>query len=226
MKKLCLILSSIILVLSVQANSIVFDTLGPNASYNCCLAYNVGFGAYGGPYETAAQFAALTSGRLATVDLGLTFSSDFGKAGVAEVFLYANSNGMPDNGSQMFLGLARPSSVFGTTDNTLESFAVSRNVAVNAGSIYWLVLKPRNPNETDTWNTSLVAGSVDQSTDDSTWFPSSGADNLLPAFRLTASRPPPVSDSGTTILLMAASITALATARVSKWSEHREIGQP
>jgi hypothetical protein len=141
------------------------------------------------------------SGNLATVDLGLTAIRG---SLSANVYLYGDASGSPDNTNQIFLGSAlfpNPSSIV--------SFAVAGTVPVTLGSTYWLVLKP-STNDYGIWNLSspAVPGSADYSIDDSTWNTNFNGD-VLPAFRLTASAPAGVPDSGSTILLMLGSVFPL-----------------
>jgi hypothetical protein len=194
----------------MQATTIVFDTLGPGNTYD---QFNGRFliDSPGGPLiEQAAQFTAMTSGVLATVDLGLTRIRDT-SGGPVTIFLYGDANGSPDNADQTaLLILGGPTAVFGTTNNSLEGFEVLP-VPVTKGSVYWLVVKPGRPDmpgiETvhDVWNSSLTTtGLAKFSTDDSIWQPSSN--NFLPAFRITAVSTP---DSADTLLIMLGSVAAL-----------------
>ena len=206
-RKILVGLSGCILVFSAWGNTIVFDTLGSGGTYGQGAGYAVGFaGGFGNPYETAAQFTAETSGMVATLKLGLTFCPECGPPGAANVFLYADASGSPDNANQTFIGTAVPNGVFGATNSRLTTVKVTADISVTQGSTYWLVLKPVNPDQSDVWNTSLASiGTVDQSTNDSTWYVQHGADDLLPAFRIMTSIP----DSGATFLLMLGSIGAL-----------------
>lgn len=201
MKKIVLVLSSALLALTAQGNTIVFDTFGPGDTYFQFGGYQVGGST---PlFEVAAQFTSGASGSLATVDLGLTFYLTTG-AGV-NVYLYGDASGLPDNASQTFLGSGAPTAMFATTNNSIVSFAVAGNVPVTMGSVYWLVLKPADANG-NIWMNSLAAtGSVASSLDDSTW---TAATQTLPAFRITA-QGAGVPDSGSTILLMLGSVAAL-----------------
>src|SRR5207248_920679 len=146
-----------------QATTIVFNTLGPGDTYLSTSGFAVvGVGALGVLEEVAAQFTAMTSGNLATVDLGLTFASGH-TPGAVNVFLYADSAGSPNNAIQTFLGSGTPTAKFGTTNNSLVSFTVAGTVPVVTGTNYWLVLKPANVNErvAVNWMQSLAtAGSI------------------------------------------------------------------
>ena len=62
--------------------------------------------------------------------------------GAANVFLYHDASGLPDNANQTFLGSVTPTAVFGTTNNTVVSLTVTGSVPVTMGNVYWLVLKP------------------------------------------------------------------------------------
>ena len=191
------------MALAARGNTIVFSDFGPGDTYSQNFAA-------GGPAtspltEIAAQFTAGASGNLATVDLGLTYVTQ----GAANVYLYGDASGLPDNANQTFLGSGTPTAVFGTTNNTLVSLAVAGTVPVTMGNVYWLVLKPGAANEEDAWNLGAAAGLVAISSDDITWSNGSGGVVFLPAFRITASGGASVPDSGSTILLLLGSVTTL-----------------
>jgi hypothetical protein len=183
-----------------QANTIVFNTLGPGDTYVANSGVAVGnVGGLGTLLEEAAQFTAMASGNLATVDLGLTGTA----TGAVNVFLYADSAGSPNNAIQTFLGSGTPTAAFGTTNNSLVSFTVAGTVPVVMGTNYWLVLKPANVNVSveASWMLSLAtAGSVKVSFDDSTWL---DQPPTLPAFRITAQGAAvPDGSSSTWVLLL------------------------
>jgi hypothetical protein len=218
----------LLFVFSVSARTalgdlMAFDTLGRGGIYNRFFGYIVGYETLGPAYETAAQFTSHVSGNLDVVQLRLTFSPPYGPAGFVNVFLYSDAEGMPDNAGQVFLGSAKPSGIFGQTDNSLVSFRVSGNISVSTSSTYWLVLKPADPNEADVWNLSSANGVIDQSTDDSTWRTNHFASNFLPAFRLTV-RTASVPDCGDTLLLLLLGTLALELQRrvcARKFTQHR-----
>ena len=191
-----------------QATTIVFNTLGPGDTYLSTSGFAVvGVGALGVLEEVAAQFTAMTSGNLATVDLGLTFFSGH-TPGAVNVFLYADSAGSPNNAIQTFLGSGTPTAKFGTTNNSLVSFTVAGTVPVVMGTDYWLVLKPANTDVADLWNQSITAGSmVKLSNDDSRWFDEGTP--ILPAFRITAQEGGAVPDGSSTSALLAIAIAVM-----------------
>ena len=211
MKKIILIFATTALLLvTVRATSIVFDTFGPGDTYSSTRGYDVGdLGGAAGPFtfEEAAQFTAGTSGNLATVSLGLTYLSGFVALPV-NVYLYSDTSAAPNNAAQTFLGSATPTAAYSTTNSSVITFSVAGTVPVTIGTTYWLILKPSSSNEFDIWNESSpqVLGKTDQSTDDSTW---SQISPFLPAFRLTASPAVGVPDSGNTILLMLVAMVPL-----------------
>jgi hypothetical protein len=214
MKKLLLTLSVVVLALTARAATIVFDTFGPGDTYNQSAGYDVGT-YYQTPVEDAAQFTAGASGTLATVDLGLTTS---GGPLSANVYLYGDASGSPDNTNQIFLGSAlfpNPSSIV--------SFAVAGTVPVTLGSTYWLVLKPSPTNYYGIWNYSspAVPGMNDYSIAGSGTWMTNGL--VLPAFRLTASAPAGVPDSGDTILLMLGALVPLLV--LQRKLVHRQVSQ-
>jgi len=117
MKKILLILSGGLLALAARGNTIVFSDFGAGDTYSQNFAA-------GGPAtmpltEPAAQFTAGASGNLSTIVLGLTYVTQ----GAANVYLYGDASGLPDNANQTFLGSVTPTAVFGTTNNTLVSLA-------------------------------------------------------------------------------------------------------
>ena len=187
-KKILFVLSIPVLALTARADSIVFDTFGPGDTYHPTNAFLVGD--FSGPlaYEEAAQFTAAASGNLTSVALGLTYYPGFTALPV-NVYLYGDAGGSPDNANQILLGSATPTDLYGTTTNSVVSFAVPGTVPVTTGSTYWLVLKPTVANEADYWNSAspTVSGMEDQSSNDSTW---NFAYPFLPAFRLTAASVP------------------------------------
>jgi hypothetical protein len=189
-----------------QANAIVFNTLGPGDTYVSNSGVTVGnVVGLGTLLEEAAQFTAVVSGNLATVDLGLTGTD----TGAVNVFLYADSAGSPNNAIQTFLGSGTPTVAFGTTNNSLVSFTVAGTVPVVMGTNYWLVLKPANVNERveANWNQSLAtAGSVKASFDDSTWLDNG---STLPAFRITAQGAAVPDGSSSTSALLAIAIAVM-----------------
>lgn len=203
MKRIILIFgATALLLVTARATSIVFNTFGPGDTYNQSSGYDVGT-FFRTPVEDAAQFTAGTSGNLATVDLGLT-----GIRGSlsANVYLYGEASGSPDNTNQIFLG----SALFPSPTSIL-SFAVAGTVPVTLGSNYWLVLKP-STSDYGIWNFSspAVPGSVDYSIDDSTWVTYAA---VLPAFRLTASSVSSVPDSGNTLFLLFGAVATLFVLR-------------
>ena len=141
MKKILLVFTAAVLALAARANTIVFSDFGPGGIYS--QNFSAG-GPASSPFEEiAAQFTAGASGNLATIDLGLTYVTQ----GAANVYLYHDASGLPDNANQTFLGSVTPTAVFGTTNNTVVSLAVVETVPVTMGNLYWLVLKPGAANE-------------------------------------------------------------------------------
>jgi hypothetical protein len=69
-KTLFLVLSSVLLALTVRADTTVFDTFGPGDTYTAFTSYGVTNFV---PFEIAAQFTAAASGNLSGLDLGLTY---------------------------------------------------------------------------------------------------------------------------------------------------------
>ena len=203
MKKILLVLSIGILALTARGNSVVFNTLGPGGTYDLVGSSAVK-GSATGLQEFAAQFTALATGNLATVDLGLTYF-DPSTQGPVDVYLYGDAGGSPDNLSQILLGSGTPTAQVFTTNNSLVSFAVAGTVPVTIGTTYWLVLKPGSATVRDQWATSDpgVPGTFAFSHDDSSW--TTVTTTGLYAFRLTASVP----DSGSTLLLMFGSCLGL-----------------
>jgi hypothetical protein len=184
MKRVLLTLSITILALTARGDSIVFSSFTPpdtGTTYNSGFAWvTKGQSTTGGLLETAAQFTAMSSGDLATVELGLTYVTQ----GPVNAFLYADASGSPGTNLGL-LGTGTPTDAFQSTDHNIVSFAVGGLVPVTMGTNYWLILKPDTTSTNDTWNLSLpaVTGKVDQSIDDSTWVVAS---DMMPAFRVTA----------------------------------------
>lgn len=202
--KILLVLTISVLATSARAGTI-FDTFGPGNTYDPNSGYGVGFpNASGAPAETAAQFVATANGPLSRVTVGVTFIEP--SPGAFNIFLYGDTGGLPDNANQTFLGSATPMSVFMTTNNAIETFAVGGNVPIIAGSTYWIVLKPVDPNELDVWNFSLpiTTGNVARSRNDSDW---GLLNNVEPAVRVV------VPDSGSTILLLTLSFVVVLASR-------------
>lgn len=211
MKSILVILTSAALANSACADITVFDTFGPGNTYNPSGGFLIGGGANNS--EIAAQFTAGASGDLATVDLGLMFFVGSNPAfNAVNVFLYGDAGGLPNNANQTLLGSTTPVHVFdGVTNNSIVSFSVAGNVPVNAGSIYYLVLKPQFLATDDAWMPSLppVTGLAFASFNDSTWL--EGNMHILPAFRLAAISTVP--DSAATMFLLVGSIAALMLLR-------------
>jgi hypothetical protein len=174
-------------------NPIVFNTLAPDCTYEQFGGY---FGIQKPPpaetryWETAAKFTAMTSGNLATVDLGLTKWGANAPTGLyggpASVFLYRDAAGSPNIATQTYLGTVAPTGDTYRTNNSLVSLLVAGTVPVVQGLDYWLVLKPAARGVHDCWNLSLprMAGSSAVSHNDVTW--RTFNDEYLPAFRITA----------------------------------------
>ena len=202
MKQVFLAISGAVLALAARADTIVFSDFGPGGIYS--QNFSAGGPATSPFEEVAAQFTAGASGNLAIIDLGLTYVTQ----GAANVFLYHDASGLPDNANQTFLGSVTPTAVFGTTNNTVVSLTVTGSVPVTMGNVYWLVLKPGAANEEDAWNLGAAAGFGATSSDDVTWSTSGGV-VFLPAFRITASGGATVPDSGGTLLLMVGSVAVL-----------------
>jgi hypothetical protein len=188
---------------TVRANTIVVDTIGAGNTYNPTSGYGIGTGAT----AEAAQFTAAASGNLATVDLGLTYSAS---PGPIDVFLYTDTGGIPNNANQTLLGSGTPTGQFTSTNNSFVSFSVLGNVPVTSGSLYWLVVKPGLPSTNDIWNLSLTATGTTSFTNDGTTWNGPFQQANLPAFRLTVFDQVAngVPDSGSTILMMLASVAA------------------
>jgi hypothetical protein len=203
-KKILLVLGAAVFTFTAHGATIVFSDLGPGDTYDQAS----GYGVTGGGADIAAKFIAGASGDLANIDLGLTFSA--GVSGPVNVFLYGDASGTPDNLNQTLLGSGTPTVAFGTTDNSLVSFAVAGTVPVTIGTTYWLVLKPAAATGFDVWNLSSppTPGSVDTSADHATWT-GVGPAAILPAFRLTATSATGVPDSGATFLLLLAALIPL-----------------
>src|SRR5450432_136504 len=91
MKKTLLVFAALVCSLTARSSTI-FNTLGPGGTYEPSNGYFVTDSLFGGlSYQTAAQFTALASGNLATIDLGLTYST----LGPVGVYLYSSSGGSP-----------------------------------------------------------------------------------------------------------------------------------
>ncbi len=207
MKKEFLILATAVIAFTARGNTIVFNTLGPGDTYDQSNGFDVE-ASPGFSEDVAAQFTALASGNLATVDLGLTRGVSF-PPGPVNVYLYRDASGSPNSAQQRFLGSGTASAVFSTTNNSLVSFSVAGSVPVSVGATYWLVLKPVS-GTFDIWNTSEppVLSHVAFSINDASWLVSIGT---LPAFRLTSTTGVP--DSGSTFLLLLGSFAALVISR-------------
>jgi hypothetical protein len=194
MKGMLLVLGVIALPFTAHGNSLVFNTFGPGIYYQSNAWEVSASGNADGLVETAAQFTAMTSGDLATIELGLTYVGN--SPDPVDVFLYGDSNGSPATNLGL-LGSGTPSAQDGPNVNSVVSFAVTGTFPVTMGTNYWLVMKagtPPMPALGDAWNWSPSAtGLVDQSKDDSTWFRGASAhpDAIpMPAFRLTATEVP------------------------------------
>lgn len=201
MKKLLLVVGSAFFALAVQANTIVFDDLGPGGTYDPSHGYDIGqFGDIDLP-NIGARFTAGATGSLATIDIALTRA---GFQGIVNVFLYGDAGGSPNDANQTFLTRLSPAATFGTSNNSLASFTVTGNVSVTEGSAYWLVLKPASGHGGGVWNYSLsTLGTVGRDYFGWTTF----ADSALPGFRITAGSAVP--DSGNTFLLLLGSVAIL-----------------
>ena len=172
MKRIVLVLSVFALAFTAHGNSLVFSSFTPPATGTTYQgqAWGVaGSGSEFGLTETAAQFTAMASGDLATVELGLTY---FVNQGPMDAFLYSDASGSPAANLGL-LGSATPTNADSTTPQGIVSFGVGGIVPVIIGTNYWLVLKADTPLTHDTWNWTApaVTGKVDQSRDDSTWSP-------------------------------------------------------
>ena len=128
-------------------------------------------------------------------------------------YLYANAGGSPDNANQIFLGSGTPTALFGTTNNSIVSFAIGGAIPVTMGTDYWLVLKPGTTNTSDEWNLTSppILGTVAFSSDDSMWDvnpvnPEHPEGLITVQYNLWCTSLP---DSGGTILLMLGSVATL-----------------
>ena len=67
--------------------------------------------------------------------------------------------------------LGNPTALFGTTNNSIVSFAIGGAIPVTMGKTYWLVLKPGTTNTSDEWNLTSppILGTLAFSPDDSMW---------------------------------------------------------
>lgn len=207
MKKLLLILSSVVVAFTVHGTTIVYNNFGPGDTYDAMFGYGIGNTNGTGLRSQAMQFTAGVSGDLATVDLGLTWEDASGVP--VQVFLYGDAAGVPIPGSQILLGTAAPTAQFQTTNNSIVTVNVAGVVPVTMGTMYFLALMPTSPLR-DSWQQTLpaVAGVVATSTDDGmTWFPEP---NTLAAFRITANATVP--DTGSTLGLLLLALSALFAA--------------
>ena len=184
--------------------ALVFNTLGPNNTYNQTSGLDVQ-GSSVGLMEAAAEFAPLISVNGAwTIELGLTKNP----GGPVDVFLYGNAAGVPDNTDQTFLGSVTPTESFGTTDDSLVSLTVS-GVPLTQNLNLWIVLKPGAADTQAVWNDSATSNfsSSGFSTDDVNWTIKT-IGSFTQAFRITTEITT-VPDSGTTLLLILGSVAAL-----------------
>ena len=211
MKKILLILNISVLAITARGSLVLVSGTGGN-TYDANAAYRVN-GSFGGSVpiqEVGGLFSALASGNLARLDLGLTY--DAGHQGPVNAYLYGDAGGSPDNANQIFLGSGTPTALFGTTNNSIVSFAIAGTVPVTMGTTYWLVLKPGTTNTSDEWNLTSppILGTVAFSPDDSIWTvhpPVAGF--IHTQFNLWGLVP----DSGSTILLMLGSVATLSGLR-------------
>jgi hypothetical protein len=189
MKKITLVLGWTILALTAQGGTIVFNTLGPGDTYSLSSGF---FLETGQMSSYAAQFVAGASGRLTTIELGLTYEDITpDRPGPVNVYLYGDAAGVPDIANKTFLGITGPTTRLGVTDNNPVTLGVVGDVSVLTGSTYWLALElaPRFDEflTFDVWNSSLSTP--------------------LPAFRIE------VPDTGTTFYLFGLSLAGLAFLR-------------
>src|SRR5205085_495634 len=145
MSRIILGVSGFLVAWTAHADTVAFNSFGPGNTYDGGSVYYVGkAGSF--PTEQAAQFISQASGFLSTVELALTYPSDHPPKPV-NVFLYNDLNGSPDNSSQIFLGSADPVAIFNPSNNhAVATLTVTSQVFISLDSIYWLVLKPADPN--------------------------------------------------------------------------------
>ena len=174
--------SGFLVAWTAHADTVAFNSFGPGNTYDGGSVYYVGK-AGSSPTEQAAQFISQASGFLSTVELALTYPSNHPPEPV-NVFLYNDLNGSPDNSSQIFLGAVDPVAVFNPSNNhAVATLTVTSQVFVSLDSMYWLVLKPADPNGLTFWNFSTdTLGQMRVSGDDSTWEPES--ESRIAAFRV------------------------------------------
>jgi hypothetical protein len=122
------------------------------------------------------------------------------------VYFYNDAGGTPDSANPIFLGSDGISPSIHVT--TIVSLPVSGTVPVTAGSTYWLSLQPalENAQRFSDFSSPLVLGTVDYSSNGTTWF-LAGTSQEMPAFRLTATSNVP--DSSFSIMLLATSSLVL-----------------
>jgi hypothetical protein len=169
---------------NLSSAGIAFDTFGPGNTYQQGNAYIVSGPAassVSNTFEEAARFVAASGGSIGEVDLGLTTRD----GGPVDVYLYGDAGGSPDNLTQTLLGSVTPTQSFGTTNNSIVSLSSLNGPSIDAGTAYWLVLKPGTPTMSDDWNRSLsTAGIQDISHDDENWIEADQG-NPIAAFRIT-----------------------------------------
>ena len=188
--------------LTAQADTIVFGSVGPSGTYQQFGSYGVENGIPGTPpQEIGARFVSPMNGSISQVELGLTYADNINgialPPGTVNVFLYTDSNGSPNNASQVLVGSVSPTTVTGGPPGNLLSTAVSPSFPVSAGISYWLVLKPAAPQMWAEWRFAdpNQSTALSVSRDDAAWTISEPAN--FPAFRFTASGSyPPITVSG------------------------------
>jgi len=143
----CLI-AAVLLTPSAKAGTIVYSTLGPGGSYNCCNSNYTITGAgsmIGGPYSQAQPFTASWSSPITQIDLATGWVSG---GDSFNIYLLSDNSGSPGSVITSWLGLPAASS-FGSC---CALSTVTGYISVTLGTTYWLEVQSAANDMWGTWN--------------------------------------------------------------------------
>ncbi len=166
---------ALLIGLPATAQNTLYSNLGTGGSvYQCCSGWTVsGTGGTGTSFTSANEFAAMASGSISQIDIGIGWvlsSSDTFYAA-----LYTDNGGLP--GTQLgYWGNLTSNTEFGGCCGLVSITGIS-GINLTAGENYFLVLGPMNVNDDSwlAWNWSNTATGLDlYSTDGGTTWNSNG----------------------------------------------------
>jgi hypothetical protein len=199
--------------LNLHADSItIFNTFGPDHSYNCCFSFSESGSNTGlGSLSVAMAFTPVIASPLFAIDLAISYngigSDQFSLA------LTTDNNGLP--GSTIENWNLTSTFQVATCGQCFESAFSSQHPALQAGAQYWLVIFPNNDMDGNWMINDAALGTTALSLDGEKTWTSQGNGNIG-AFDVRGITPVPESS---TLVLLSSGLLGIAVARRKRF-EH------